>query len=163
MYLGSIFCFVYFLNIFDFLNIRPFSPGDLWTFLVALAHGAACWAVTLLHSVDIWSNAFHIICHHGQLTKGIIWGSRSFNWPVSYPHRPLLHSVEIWSKPFHAAKLLQTYIVEMWWNPALCTRWFNRSICWSAMLLASIQWHAVEIQLNHIYFTNENGHCKKYW
>ena len=28
-------------NIFDFLNIRPFSPGGLWTFLVALAHGVA--------------------------------------------------------------------------------------------------------------------------
>ena len=26
-------------NIFDFLNIRPFSPRGLWTFLVVLAHG----------------------------------------------------------------------------------------------------------------------------
>ena len=65
MYVGSIFCFVYYLNIityswclgekgqtiknvtlgpsniFDLLNIRPFSPGGLWTFLVDLAHGEA--------------------------------------------------------------------------------------------------------------------------
>ena len=27
-------------NIFDFLNVRPFSPGGFFTFLVALALGA---------------------------------------------------------------------------------------------------------------------------
>ena len=28
-------------KIFDFQNIRPFSPGGFFTFLVAVAHGAA--------------------------------------------------------------------------------------------------------------------------
>ena len=34
-------------NIFDFLNIRPFSPGGFWTFLVALAHGVPPYVRTL--------------------------------------------------------------------------------------------------------------------
>ena len=29
------------VNIFDFLNVHPFSPGSFFTFLVDVAHGAA--------------------------------------------------------------------------------------------------------------------------
>ena len=62
-------------NIFYFLNILPFSPGGLWTFLVALAHDVSC----LLQCTQLTANSFwrplhkraicstHYCLHHYKL------------------------------------------------------------------------------------------------
>ena len=59
---------IFFLNttwgpneFFDFLNVRPFSPKDFFTFLAALAHGVALLAPPVLASLMMNHNKINAV------------------------------------------------------------------------------------------------------